>query len=373
LIGKSISEYFEYEVVTKIRVLNEIPFEFPTINICSLNPLVTNEFIEFENNFLRMATNKTFDANVSFNLEEILILKSKFTLELNTNVNETSFHSMFFNLSDFVIDCTFDKVQCNKSDFKESLFAGKCLEFNSNTLKKKTFKNGLNSGLNMEFYLPELSSLSYSKVFLNRFYGLRIFIRNVTYNSFEDLNAIDVKPGTMTLIELKKNFIERMPYPYSDCFINYGNIEYRKINCIDSCMQKNIVNECKCYSTWFGNFNLGVNACLNSEELACAQRVFNNLNKFSDDCSINCPNSCFSINFDYFTSISDFPTRRYFSILKNNNIVKKQLENENISNLTYEAMKERVLSFNIFFNKLVYTKISETEKVRLVDMIAGIG
>ena len=42
LLGKYISEYLKYEVVTKTEIVHERPTEFPTITICNNNPFTTN-------------------------------------------------------------------------------------------------------------------------------------------------------------------------------------------------------------------------------------------------------------------------------------------------------------------------------------------
>jgi len=384
LIVKTVTEYLEFEVVTKIRVLNEIPFEFPTITICSLTPLVSKEFIQLEKDFFSKATNKTFDSGVFLSLDEVSNLRRKFTTEVHPYFNESFKKSLFLNLKDMIIECNFEMDECNKSDFKNFYHEtyGNCIEFNSNLPKKRVFNYGLWSGLYMELSLPNLDS---SFLISNRFNGLRIFIQNLTYDSINTANAIDVKPGTMSSIQLKKVVIERKPYPYSDCmaissfetfmksFLEEKNSVYRQLDCIEFCWQNIIVKNCKCYSTWIKISDSTVDACLNQEETKCVYRQFSELNKNINPCLKKCPYDCLSINFDCFTSTSEFPTKSYFDYLKRHPIVMKQLKNENISNVTYDVVKERVVGFYIYFNKLIYTKITETEKTELFDLIANIG
>ena len=47
LIIKSFLAYLDYEVITKVRVVNEFQSEFPRILICNLNQFTTNKSLEF--------------------------------------------------------------------------------------------------------------------------------------------------------------------------------------------------------------------------------------------------------------------------------------------------------------------------------------
>jgi len=61
MVTKSVMDYLNHDVVTKIRVFNEAPIEFPTITICNLNPFTTNASIEYINN---MKQNGTIKVNI---------------------------------------------------------------------------------------------------------------------------------------------------------------------------------------------------------------------------------------------------------------------------------------------------------------------
>jgi len=56
-----------------------------------------------------------------------------------------------------------------------------------------------------------------------------------------------------------------------------------------------------------------------------------------------------------------------------NNVIKNQLEKEKISEITYELIRERVASMNIYFDQLVYSKITESPKTEFFDLIANMG
>jgi hypothetical protein len=60
LIIKSFLAYLDYEVITKVRVVNEFQSEFPRILICNLNQFTTNKSLEF-------LSDKRFNDNLNNN------------------------------------------------------------------------------------------------------------------------------------------------------------------------------------------------------------------------------------------------------------------------------------------------------------------
>ena len=42
MVIKGITDYLEYDTVSKIEYITEIPTKFPTISFCNINPLMTN-------------------------------------------------------------------------------------------------------------------------------------------------------------------------------------------------------------------------------------------------------------------------------------------------------------------------------------------
>ena len=50
LISKSIIDYLKHNVTTQIKIVNEIPTEFPTITFCDNNPFSSKEAEEFMKN-----------------------------------------------------------------------------------------------------------------------------------------------------------------------------------------------------------------------------------------------------------------------------------------------------------------------------------
>jgi hypothetical protein len=196
---------------------------------------------------------------------------------------------------------------------------------------------------------------------------------------------MDLKMGTMNTIQLKKTVVERIPYPYSECMTKSGlesysqsyqeenKMQYKQADCLNFCLQSILSERCKCYSTRLQNKNSAIKPCLTKDEIACSEDFINKFYNNPSECSSQCPYDCYSVNFDYYNSMSDFPSRNYFPYLINHEVVRKFAEYENITNVSYEFFRERMLGFNVYFNDLVYTKLSEIEKFEFIDLLANIG
>ena len=89
------------------------------------------------------------------------------------------------------------------------------------------------------------------------------------------------------------------------------------------------------------------------------------------ECNKYCPLECYSISYELTSSFSSYPTRNYAKkSLLNNTIITSKFQNET---LTYDLLKESVLSLNIYYDKLTYTGIKKDTKTELIDLISNIG
>lgn len=52
MITMSISDYFQFETISKTEIILEIPSKFPTVSICNMNSFVTNYSLQFVQDIL---------------------------------------------------------------------------------------------------------------------------------------------------------------------------------------------------------------------------------------------------------------------------------------------------------------------------------
>ena len=145
LIRKSILSYLNYDVVTLIERIPQIPAVFPMVIICNSNPFQTNTSIDFVKQSKLKST--IFDL---LNNEE----KKFFVLnEMITHLNEKQIkQSYVLSFDQILIKCSFNNFNCNENDFEWFLhsFYGSCFRFNGKEPLKKNFMPGDFYGLKLE-------------------------------------------------------------------------------------------------------------------------------------------------------------------------------------------------------------------------------
>ena len=153
LVIKSLLEYFEYQVITQIKIVHEIPTEFPTVTICDANPFTTKD-AEFlirnvtQNEYGSDIENYSytqFDRNTS-NITELM------RMHIN-GLNKTQKQALGLR-KEQIWRCIYDKKRCNtKVDLTWSFNNrwGNCYQFNSgkNGKIKKAKSNHYEYGLRL--------------------------------------------------------------------------------------------------------------------------------------------------------------------------------------------------------------------------------
>jgi hypothetical protein len=110
----SLKNYFQYEVVTKTRVINDVPSPFPTVTVCNINPIFTEYAYKFADKLL-------VDNNVT--LETATDKYEDLRYFISSSMNNPSISTeekMKFGLpfNETIIDCSFNREECNETDFE---------------------------------------------------------------------------------------------------------------------------------------------------------------------------------------------------------------------------------------------------------------
>jgi hypothetical protein len=264
---------------------------------------------------------------------------------------------------------------------------GNCYRFNAGkdaygnvTSIRKSYLPGKVYGLNLELLVDK----TISKLGIKSMSGIKLFIDNSSYYPNYLANGIDLKTGTHTNIAIKTIFNERQPEPYSECkkkitsdaynnMINMGK-EYDKSTCELFCIQKKIIDECGCYYLYYDKIDKVTEACSGETDIKCTKTFFSKAISGSTDidCQSECPPECSKVSYDFYSSSSDFPSQKHYELL-----LKKPNVNDTVTEdnkpMDFEEVERRIVSVSIYFNELSYTKISESSKTSIVDLIAGIG
>jgi hypothetical protein len=128
---KATLSYLQYDVVTNIKLISDVPAIFPTIIICSFNAFVTNEGLSYSENYFKdtFENNPYFFGKPDF-VKTFAVLNSK---EQNI-LSDQERKSFSIDLKEILLKCTRDyTISCTELDFEHFYDAsqGSCWKYNS--------------------------------------------------------------------------------------------------------------------------------------------------------------------------------------------------------------------------------------------------
>jgi len=320
----SVLEFFNFDVVSQIKVVDEINSQFPTISFCSDYP---------------------------------------------------------FDLMNSIVVCLLKKENCfdKKNHFvpyNDTHFAN-CYRFNSgNHPNDIIYTNypGLEYGLRVGLNLNQTPSYKKIKV-------LTIYIHNHTIRPLTIYNkGIEISTGSKNSFNVERVFTTKLDHPYNQCLkdassfdlnktivsflTDKGNIYTRK-ECIEFCFEVYFLRESLC----------GCNAKLGKVYLECGKdnksdcyfenRVAFYNNNPDEYCSQFCPFECDSMSLKISPTSFDYP--------QNGSVNSERDSNLSRSFNSYSEIKKNYIEFIVYYSSLQYTTISESPKTQLSDLISNIG
>lgn len=130
-----------------------------------------------------------------------------------------------------------------------------------------------------------------------------------------------------------------------------------------------MIQECHCYSSLLHKLD-GTNQCTNTRDVYCSVLFFQmfihqGLHRNCTECPIECETNSYPMSL----SFSDFQDE-YISFMFNNSVLKSKFQR---GYLDISEIKKHVASFNIYYDELKYTNITQLAKLTEVDLLAGIG
>ena len=277
---QTIKTYLNYEKVTNIQVINEIPTAFPAVTFYFLK-------------------------------------NTKFSL-----------------LNNSILKCFFNQIRCNSNDF---YLNQDNQGYTSFTYKNQTsYLGGSSYGLDLKLNLENIPINT--RAFFNDSDGLKIIIHNSTYDPTyyggEALNGFNVAPGFNHLISIKRTFSYKLGEPYNNCLkdvksidsydsdvfryiIQSTNYSYRQTDCFNYCMGRELYKSINT-SNKIDHF---VNILAKYETLSPTLRgVYIKLvkNGLTSICGNDCPLECDSIEYETSLSFNKFLTNNSDNIVNFN-------------------------------------------------------
>ena len=367
LIIQSIMQYLEYDVITKVRIVDETEAEFPRIIICNLNRFQTKYALDIYGK----------NQNLTFDL----------LIHLSLFFSDEQKRRLSYDLNETLISCKFSIYECNWTDFEmiyNKIF-GTCFVFNSgknafgqNVPIKRLKQAGRFAGLQIEMYVDIPKQL---KKFGPGYNGLIVVLSNNSFrNIYEDEQEILISPGSLTYIAVQRTIVNQMEKPYSECLTSSNSILYKRIldlnvsytraDCISLCRQLQIERVCKC--SHFFHPNIFSKMCTTSQEIDCMHvnhKAFDE-RSLPDECKELCPFECKKMIFSTIHSqLNEFSNEKAQQYLEHK-LLKSKYEEFNSS---LDDVKQSIVNLNIFYDRLSFTEISEKPSFTFVDLVSNVG
>ena len=400
ILIRNVLAYYQYSVVSSIKVVTENPAQFPVVTICDSSPFTSSH----AEKLIRNLSLQLYGQDI-LGMASSAVITERMTViyyaKMYANVPEygdLNRKQLGFNLTDIVVSCQFNGIPCDlEKDFHwfYHYYNGNCFQFNSGQSMnaqqvpvKDTTLEGDSYGLVLELgplvhqnTIPAISSK-----------GLKVFIHNQSFLPTIFDTALSVKPGEETNIAVHKTVSSNVPKPYSDCsdltdtgskyelyryIVSTLNKTYRQKDCFDLYFQKAIYEQCHCYFTGFNNLYVGSSACLNSTQYACYIGLYwdfmQNTNLYTRHYLRECPLECETIAYDFQMSSLIYPNEEIYAFYAKAMYFNATEAKYNISLSTLDAYRQYYYSINVFYERLKYTLITESPQLTTISLLSNMG
>jgi hypothetical protein len=165
LLTSSVLDFFDYNVVSQSRNIQERPMTFPKITVCNMDPFVSTESITFLSNVIKSNVEYT-PILESLGPKTDLELVNFFTIKTGSfesvalfeaqKANRSTKQTLGYSVNEFIPSCIFDDSVCPETSFEYHWNdrLGSCFTFNSNRTKPLIVKGaGKLRGLQLELFL----------------------------------------------------------------------------------------------------------------------------------------------------------------------------------------------------------------------------
>jgi hypothetical protein len=292
-----IMSYLEYGTSTLVSEIFEAPSTFPKVTICNLNQFTTRFAYDFvklmDTNVNQMSLfNDTLMENVNLWEKRNWLAWPIYFAAGGFLSNQTDSYKKLMgqSLDDILLSCQFNFQPCTANDFSWSYdtFYGNCYTFNSGFISngskvdlRKQYVSGYPHGLQLDFYVNYNQNLSFFNSILGG-KGAIVRIDNLTHIIDHNIEGIYVSPGACTNLALRREIKATLPQPYSSCLIDQGRdssfdselfnkiksspYDYTQSFCLKQCLQKLIIDNCKCRFTIMASV-IEANVCENQTQV----------------------------------------------------------------------------------------------------------
>ena len=147
--------------------------------------------------------------------------------------------------------------------------------------------------------------------------------------------------------------------------------KHRQDDCYDLCLQKLVIQKCKCFFTGLYSLKTNVRACQNLTDHNCLSQQYFDFNV--DVCRQSCPLECERVEYDVKVTTLGYPSKAYFEQVLNTPATQSSFQALYNQSMTYNTFKSHTVAFSVYYPSLDFTQISETPKITIGDLFSQIG
>eukprot|EP00057_Strongylocentrotus_purpuratus_P008108 XP_011662582.1 PREDICTED: degenerin mec-10-like [Strongylocentrotus purpuratus] len=266
---------------------------------------------------------------------------------------------------DFILQCTFDRHQCNYTVKRDSLFLMR-------TDKDLPHLNSVNavlidySGLHLTLFTeqPEYVGLFAQEA------GVRVAIHPPNVFPFPEDDGVVASTGQATDIGMRQSYFNRLPHPHGNCTEGTRTIfmseeyAYTTRACVKSCVQQQLFDNCGCVTDIIMNETMC--GARNKSQQVCRQAIEH---FHEDQSSCNCPIACEETLFATVATSSHWPSERYEGHLKT------RLTNGNARRILddHGQTSRNLARVRIYFEELNFEQMIQKPKYTIESLLGGIG
>ncbi|XP_022103008.1 amiloride-sensitive sodium channel subunit alpha-like [Acanthaster planci] len=286
------------------------------------------------------------------------------------------------SIDDMLLACSYKGYPCGPTNFSyfHNYLYGNCYTFNAGmnsdiqTSSKPGPLYGLILELNLEEteYIPSIQQASGARVVIDQQYRM----------PFPEDAGINVAPGVLTSIGIRKVEIDRKSDPYTNCterdsddsqtvFSDFFGANYSLEACQKNCLYEEIFERCDCADTRF-RFLADRIPCLstNSSQTTCKEAVEHLY--ANDEIECNCTSPCQESSFELTVSSAAWPNSEYAATVLEN---LRQISDDFRTKVGNDAnfVQNNVLKLQVYYERLNYEMITQTPKYDGFGLISNLG
>ena len=196
LVTKNFESYFNYEKVSQVEMINEVPSVFPAISICNLNTFATEYSWSFINqtmstyNLTHFLKKKSGEKFTKADIADMMSLIKGQALGLTSVKDKYNKQMLSLTIETMILECSFNGKKCSHLDFDwfYDIKYGNCYTFNSGRFNRNVLTSamaGSVNGLAVSLYLGNPASF----LSLQEYAGVRLVVhqQNIIPTSSEGI------------------------------------------------------------------------------------------------------------------------------------------------------------------------------------------